>query len=135
MQLSSRVAAYRPHAALGAAVVVSLLLALSARGARAKETFSIDYIVTISEKHPGFADIRWDLSGIEEVKHLRLRFPADRLDHFRGTGTLEPIPGGLRWIPGGPYAHLTYLANINHVRGQHQRFDSYAGPDWIVTRA
>ena len=135
MQFSSEFAGNRPHRAFGAGVVVSLLLALSAPGARAKETFSIDYIVTISEKHPGFADIRWELSGIEEVKHLRLRFPADRLDHFRGTGTLEPIPGGLRWIPGGPYAHLTYRANINHVRGQHQRFDSYAGPDWIVTRA
>ncbi len=112
-----------------------LTLVLGATAAGAKDTFSIDYIVTISERRPQVATVRWELSGIEEVKHLRLRFPADRLGDFRGTGTLEPFPGGLRWVPGGPYAHLTYRAKINHVRGQGQRYDSYAGPDWIVTRA
>jgi hypothetical protein len=125
----------RQHVARGARVVASLLLTLSAPAARAKETFSIDYIVTISAQHPHMASVRWELSGIEEVKHLRLQFAADRLDRFQGTGTLEPVRGGLRWVPGGPYAHLTYRANIDHVRGQHQRYDSYAGPDWIVTRA
>lgn len=103
--------------------------------AGAKETFAIDYIVTIGRKHLGTAQVRWELSGVEEIKHLRLEFPAERLDGFQGTGTLEPIPGGLRWTPGGPYAHLSYRARINHLRGQHERYDSYAGPDWIVTRA
>ena len=122
--------------ALSARVVLGVLLVvLSAFTAQAKETFSIDYIVTVSAKHPRTADVRWELSGIEEVKHLRLRFPADRLHGFHGTGSLEPIHGGLLWVPGGPYAHLTYRVHINHVRGQHQRYDSYAGPDWIVTRA
>jgi hypothetical protein len=119
------------------AVIVAefLLCALCAHTAWAKETFSIDYIVTVSQKHPRSAEVRWELSGIEEVKYLRLHFPADRLDRFHGSGSLEPIPGGLHWVPGGPYAHLTYRVHINHARGQHQRYDSYAGADWIVTRA
>lgn len=117
------------------AVVELLLFALCASTAWAKETFSIDYIVTVSQEHPRSAEVRWELSGIEEVKYLRLHFPADRLDRFHGSGTLEPIRGGLHWVPGGPYAHLTYRVRINHARGQHQRFDSYAGADWIVTRA
>ncbi len=114
---------------------MSLVAVMSATVAVAKDTFSVDYIVTISEKRPEIAQVRWELSGIEEVRELRLHFPADRLGHFRGTGKLEPITGGLRWLPGGPYAHLTYRARINHVRGQHQRYDSYAASDWIVTRA
>ncbi len=111
-----------------------LCLGSRAQGER-QQTFSIDYIVTISAQHPGIARVRWELAGIEEVRELRLRFPADRLHRFQGTGKLEPIAGGLRWIPGGPYAHLSYLAKIDHVRGQHQRKDSYAAPNWIVTRA
>lgn len=109
--------------------------AAASSAAAAKETFSIDYIVTISQKHVGVAWVRWELSGIEEVKSLRLRFPKARLDHVRGTGTFEPSAGGLRWVPGGPYAHLTYRVQINHMRGQRGRYDSYAAPNWIVTRA
>ena len=116
-------------------VVFLFVLALAAPPVQAKDTFSIDYIVTISKTHPQIADVRWELSGVEEVKYMRLRFPAARLDGFGGTGTLQPIPGGLQWTPGGPYAHLTYRARIDHVRGQHERYDSYAGSDWIVTRA
>ena len=120
---------------LGRCVAVAIvILSLDAPG-RAKETFSIDYIVTVSEKHPGTVDIRWELSGIEEVTQLQLRVAAGRLDRFHGTGSLEPVAGGFRWVPGGPYAHLTYRARIDHLRGQHQRYDSYAGVDWIVTRA
>jgi len=111
------------------------LLCLGAAAAPAKESFSIDYIVTISSKNPALARVRWELAGIEEVQELRLQFPAERLDHFQGTGTLEPIAGGLRWIPHGPYAHLTYRAKINHVRGERQRYDSYATSSWVVTRA
>jgi len=111
------------------------VLTLAAPVAQAKETFSIDYIVTIPKAHPQIADVRWELSGVEEVQYMRLRFPAGRFDGFAGTGTLQPIPGGLQWTPGGPYAHLTYRAQIDHVRGQHERYDSYAGTNWIVTRA
>jgi len=121
----------RTHAA-----VCALILCLSAArlSAAPKTTFSVDYIVTISEKHPGVAKVRWELTGIEEVQDLDLRFQSGRFDRFEGTGKLEPRGDGLRWIPGGPFAHLTYHAKINHVRGQHQRYDSYAAPNWIVTR-
>lgn len=114
---------------------IALAAMSQVRQAWAAETFSIDYIVTISATQPVTATVRWELAGIEEIKELRLQFAADRLTGFRGTGALEPIPGGLRWVPGSPYAHLTYRVAINHIRGQRQRYDSYAGTDWIVTRA
>jgi predicted metalloprotease with PDZ domain len=117
------------------AACIYMIAALGVTAAETKETFSIDYIVTISSSHSGVARVRWELSGIEEIEWLRLSFPADRLSQFRGTGKLEPIDGGLRWVPGGPYAHLTYRVRIDHVRGQHQRYDSYAARSWIVTRA
>jgi hypothetical protein len=110
-------------------------LLMSATPASAKETFSIDYIVTISRAEPGIAHVRFELAGAEEIRALHLRYDPGRLDEFRGSGKLEPLPDGLRWAPGGPYAHLTYRVKIDHVRGQHQRYDSYAAPDWIVTRA
>jgi hypothetical protein len=107
-------------------------VALAAAG---KETFSIDYIVTIAREHPETARVRWELAGVEEVRALTLTFPAGELTQFQGTGRLDPIPGGLRWLPEKPYAHLTYVARINHLRRGHQLYDSYAAPDWIVTRA
>src|SRR5262245_36373002 len=87
-------------------LLIVLLVALAGRSGQAKETFSVDYIVSISKAEPGAVRVRWELSGIEEVKYLSLRFPAGRFDHFRRTGTLQPIDGGLRWTPGNPYAHL-----------------------------
>jgi len=126
---------YGGHSFSFRSLATLLLLALGAPASSAKETFSIDYIVTISKTHPQIADVRWELSGVEEVRYMRLHFPAGRLEGFAGTGTLRTIPGGLEWIPGGPYAHLTYHAPIDHVRGQHERYDSYAAPNWIVTRA
>jgi hypothetical protein len=128
-------ASARRHRVGALVLTIPFLINGISASARAKETFSIDYIVSVAETHPETAEIRWELSGIEEVKFLRLQFPADRLDRFSGTGTLERIPGGLRWVPGGPYAHLKYRARINHVRGQHQRYDSYAAGEWVVTRA
>jgi hypothetical protein len=98
-------------------------------------TFSIDYIVTISAKAPEVAHVRWELAGVDEVKALRLRFPADRIKSVRGSGRFHPFDGGLLWEPGGPYAHLTYRVKINHVRGQHGRFDSLATRDWVLSRA
>jgi len=117
-------------------VALSLcLLAASPLHAETGETFAIDYIVSIVPRQPASARVRWELSGINEIKALRLRFAPDRLDHFAGSGTLEPTADGLRWIPGGPYAHLTYRVKLNHLRGRSQRYDSYAAPDWVVTRA
>jgi hypothetical protein len=124
------------RAVAGLLVFLLANLSVTARArATAKATYSIDYIVTISKNHPEIVRVRWELSGIEEVQWLRLRFPANRISQLHGSGTLESTPDGVIWTPGGPYAHLTYLVNINHVRGQHGRYDSYAAPDWIVTRA
>lgn len=112
-----------------------LLLQPTTTMAAPKETFSIDYIVTLSAQTPAVAQVRWELAGIEEVKSLTLRFPSTRITHLRGSGTFRPIDNGVLWEPGGPYAHLTYRVDINHVRGTHQRYDSYATADWVVTRA
>jgi len=116
---------------LAACIAVGLLAAR----APAKETFSIDYIVSISPATPHLAEVRWELAGIEEVARLRLRFPANRLSRFAGTGTLLPASDGLIWEPDGPYGHLTYRVEINHLRGKQQRYDSYAGNGWVVSRA
>lgn len=112
-----------------------LAIGLGANSASAKETFSIEYIVSISASTPHLAEVRWELAGIEEVAQLRLAFPADRFGGFAGTGILQPRADGVLWEPGGPYAHLTYHVELNHARGRQQRFDSYAGDSWIVTRA
>ncbi|MBI4517026.1 MAG: hypothetical protein HY699_14555 [Deltaproteobacteria bacterium] len=119
-----------------------LLLALAAALAvvapalaASKSTFAIDYIVTIAAKDPRRALVRWELSGIDEIEDFRLRFPAERFEGFAGSGTLEHAPGSIRWVPGGPYAHLSYQVRIDHQRGRQQRHDSYAGTDWVITRA
>ena len=78
------------------ALVLAILGVTASAHAAAKTTYSIDYIVTISEKHPEIAQVRWELSGIEEVQWLRLRFPANRLSQLGGSGTLEPMPDGAR---------------------------------------
>jgi len=131
------VKARRPGARTAPCWVLGAYLAigLAATSARAKETFSIDYVVTISAATPHIAEVRWELAGIEEVARLKLTFPADRYSTFAGSGTLQPLPDGMLWEPGGPYAHLTYQVEINHARGKQQRYDSYAGNGWIVTRA
>ena len=116
-------------------VLCACVAAHPAAAAAPAETFAIDYIVTVSQKNPGVVRVRWELSGSEEVSELRLRFSPDRLKQFQASGTLEPIADGLRWHPDGPYGHLSYVAVVNHVRGQHHRYDSYAATDWIVTRA
>jgi hypothetical protein len=104
--------------------------------ATTKETFSIDYIVTISRDHPDMATVRWELAGIDEINHFVLRFRHDRVEGLQGSGALEPLAtGAVRWTPNGPYAHLTYRVPVNHPRGKQHRFDSYAGADWVVTRA
>ena len=133
--LLSKSGGYRAFVWTCIAVGLSLALGGGRSMAARKETFSIDYIVTISAKTPAVAHVRLELAGIEEVKALRLRFSADRLKGFGGSGNLQPLDGGLLWEPGSPYAHLTYRVKINHLRGQHGRFDSYASRDWILSRA
>lgn len=131
--LRSREPRTTARAPLTLAVWVVLLAACG--DVAAKDTFSIDYIVTVSATRPDIAEVRLELAGIQEVRELRLRFPPSRFDEFQGTGKLEPGPDRLLWRPGKPYAHLTYRVQVNHVRGQQLRFDSYAGPDWVVSRA
>lgn len=134
-QASKRRRRRPPHPLVLGILTVLVAIARNPGAADAKKTFSIDYIVAISKTHPEVADVRWELSGIEEVKWLGLRFAADRFKRFRGTGTLKPMTGGLRWVPGGPYAHLTYRVRIDHTRGRAHRYDSYAAADWVVARA
>jgi hypothetical protein len=131
---TDRVAPQR-HALLTLLGVCCWLCCATPGDAANKETFSIDYIVTIRAGDTGTARVRWELSGIEEIKHLRLRFESDDVEDLRGTGILQPDDKGLRWIPGGPYAHLSYRIPINRERGESQRYDSYAADSWIVTRA
>jgi len=101
-----------------------------------KETFSIDYIVTILPENPQIARVRWELAGSDEINHFLLRFHPQRVQRLQGSGSLESLAEGVvRWTPGGPYGHLTYRVAIDHERGSQHRFDSYSAADWIVTRA
>ena len=117
--------------ALAAALLV---LPTGARGA-AHPTFSVDYVVRISRRDPGHARIRWLLAGIDEIRSFRLVFRDDRMSDVSGTGTLAWHGRTLEWTPGGPYAHLRYTMTIAHQRPPGDRFDSYAAPDWVATRA
>ena len=135
LALLSKSGSYRAFGWTCIAVGLSLWLGGGHSMAARKETFSVDYIVTISARAPKVAYVRWELAGVEEIKALRLRFPSDRFKGFRGSGELHPMDGGLRWEPAGPYAHLTYRVKIDHARGQHGRFDSYASRDWVLSRA
>lgn len=100
-----------------------------------KSTYSIDYVVRISKQNPSVAEVRWELAGIDEIREIRLGTARGEFSDLRASGQLEIGPDGARWQPGAPYGHLTYRARIAHVRGQHQRYDSYSTADWIVTRA
>ena len=117
------------------ACVAGLLLAPQRSVATTKPSFSIDYIVTISDPHSGIATVRWDLAGIDEVKSFALRLRHRRFADLQASGTLEQNGDTARWTPGAPYAHLSYTVKLNHVRGQHGRFDSFSTDSWVVTRA
>ena len=118
------------------AVATALLLVLPPwAAAQGKPTFAVDYIVTISAKNPKLARVRWELAGIDEIEELRLRFRGHPIKKLRASGRLDTDAEGARWIPGGPYGHLSYVVAIDQPRGQSGKFDSYAGSSWIVTRA
>jgi hypothetical protein len=136
-QRSPRAARHR-RARVTAALLTVLVAPAAFRqpvSAAGSPSFSVDYIVTLAAGS-SLARVRWELSGIDEINHLDLRFDPQRITHLQGTGQVQPVSAGhVRWIPGSPYAHLTYEVKVDHVRGQHQRFDSYAGPEWVVARA
>lgn len=120
---------------LSALVVVGSPLSATRASAGDRATFAIDYIVSISEKDPTRATVRWELAGGEEIKVFRMHFPAGTSD-IRSSGILDTQEDGeVHWSPAAPYGHLMYSVPIPHRRGQQQRFDSYATSSWIVTRA
>ena len=117
------------------ALAASLLLAGTARAAEDRSTFSIDYVVTVLRRDPGHVRVRWLLAGIDEIRSFRLVFRDQRTTDVHGTGRLDWQGHTLLWTPGGPYAHLRYTVAVAHARPPGPHFDSYAGPDWIATRA
>jgi|SRR5262245_53738052 len=117
------------------ALAASLLLAGAARAAEDRATFSVDYVVTVSRRDPGHVRVRWLLAGIDEIRSFRLVFRDERTTDVHGTGRLDWQGRTLLWTPGGPYAHLRYTVAVAHARPPGAHYDSYAGPDWIATRA
>jgi predicted metalloprotease with PDZ domain len=116
--------------------LVALVLAGALVGrAEDRSTFSVDYVVRLSRRHPGEARVRWLLAGIDEIQSFRLVFRDDRITDVRGTGKLVWRGRTLHWTPGGPYASLRYKVAIDHRRGSSEHFDSYAAEDWVATRA
>ncbi|MFN8542665.1 MAG: hypothetical protein U0807_00420 [Candidatus Binatia bacterium] len=97
-------------------------------------TFSVDYVVTIRDDDPAHAHVRWLLAGIDEIESLRLVFRDERSTDVHGTGHLAWRGRAVTWTPGGPYAHLEYTVAIARARPP-ARYDSYAGRNWIATRA
>lgn len=130
----------------GAVVLASLLAAMlgaavdvpvsAAAETAPRETFAIDYGVTVRGDELGVAHVRWELSGGEEVESFRFKTSSERFSAFSGSGRVEVAPTGeVTWYPGGPYGHLEYKVRIDHRRGDKGHFDSYAGNDWILLRA
>lgn len=116
--------------------LVALALGVAAPARAGDTTYSVDYVVTVRRADPGTARIRWLLSGIDEIESLRLVFRDERASGVHGTGSLTWEGRTLHWRPGGPYAHLAYTVAVDRARPPGgSRYDSYAGPDWIATRA
>lgn len=124
------------------ATMLLVLLALGAATAAdppadesPRTTFSVDYVVTIRRGDPHHAEIRWRLSGIDEITHFRLVFRDARASGVTGTGRLAWQGRTLQWTPGGPYAHLAYRIALDRKRPGSSRYDSYASDTWVATRA
>lgn len=101
-----------------------------------RESFSLDYVVEFPAQRRGVAVVRWEGAGLDEINAFILRFAPQRFGRIRASGTLETLGDGrVRWVPGGPYGHLTYEVRIDHRRASGKGYDSYAGRDWVVTRA
>ncbi len=143
MPRGKRSAAWRggPSWSIAAASILQLavltwpLMSQAADSETPRQTFSIDYIVTIPHAGATTAQVRWELAGIEEIERLTLRFPDTGASEITGSGQLVRHDNHVVWTPSKPYAHLSYTIELNHVRGTQHRFDSYATDSWIVTRA
>ena len=123
------------RAVIAAPAILMMALNPSTATAQEKTTFAVDFIVTLSATNPRVAHVRWELAGIDEIEELRLHFRNQRIKKLHASGRLDSNSEGARWIPGGPYGHLSYSVDINQGRGQSGKFDSYAGPNWVATRA
>ncbi|MCK6556835.1 hypothetical protein L6Q96_19995 [Candidatus Binatia bacterium] len=134
--LPARAARCRGLGAAAIALLAGLLAVPGRAAAEARETFSLDYIVELSQERRGIARVRWEGAGLDEINAFVLRFAPQRFTHIRASGTLETLPDGrVRWSPKGPYGHLQYDVRIDHRRASGKGYDSYAAPDWVVTRA
>jgi hypothetical protein len=120
----------RVLAAMGVALASS---SVARAGGRA--TYSVDYVVRIPATAPGRARVTWLMAGIDEIESFRLVFRDDRAHDVRGTGTLAWSGRAVVWTPGGPYAHLSYTMDVDHVRPPGGHYDSHAAPEWVATRA
>lgn len=100
-----------------------------------RTTYSIQYRVRINEKNPTVARVRWNLTGIDEIRKIRLTLRGDHFFDFSGSGTLERQGSNLLWTPASPYAHLEYRVRLRSRRSPTEGFDSYASSDWVITRA
>jgi len=98
-------------------------------------SFGVDYVVRVSRRHPDRAEVEWLLAGIDEIVSFRLELRDDRITDVTGSGRLVRDGRTVRWTPGGPYARLRYRVAISRVRPPGARFESFATPEWIATRA
>lgn len=102
--------------------------------ARAQASFFVRYIVSVQEPGSDVLGVRWELAGADEVAAIQLRDPDHSLTNIAGTGRIEANDAGWLWTPEKPYAHISYKVAVNRFRGQQARYDSYAHPQWIITR-
>lgn len=126
-----------PLLAAATTILLAAIAASAAQGADApqRETFAVDYTVTIDPRNARVARVRWDLMGADEVEAFEFAAPPERFSRIAGSGELEVVNGSVRWEPLSPYGHLEYRVRIEHPRGDRGHFDSYSGDGWIVTRA
>jgi len=110
-------------------------VSLAVGGEDERYTYSAEYQVRVDEADPTVAHVRWKLAGIDEIVRLRLDLSRRRLYDVSGTGRLEQTGDELVWTPRAPYAHLEYKVPLRQFRGSKERYDSYAGDDWVITRA
>lgn len=99
-----------------------------------RETFSVTYTVTIDAGTTSTAHVVWELTGIDEVERLRLKYDPARFEGFEGSGSIERRRGEVIWHPGGPYARLRYDVALSRRRAPTKGYDSYAADAWVLTR-
>jgi hypothetical protein len=119
---------------LGRTAAIGAMLFLFAAPA-APQQFGVRYVVSLEDRSPPTAMVRWELAGAEEIERITLRFRSVQPTDLQSSGTLTKDGSVYVWHPAKPYAHLTYRVAVNSVRGKQERFDSYAGPRWMVSRA